>query len=239
MSTNETFPSLTGWGKVISINKKLPSNEADNLSHKGQPAQIKKKHYLKVDEQVLIHAAKQGNVDAFNKLVLAYQDKVFTQAYYILGDRMAAEDAVQEAFISAYKSVKSYRGGSFRGWLFRIVTNRCLDDLRHSKRYLETDFEANDEWLVGIDMPSWPDNSSKTPEDYIISTEIQRYLCMCLHRLIPNYRIAIILVDIFDMRYGEAAKIIGCPVGTVKSRLSRARYQMRYFLRDLSGVACL
>jgi RNA polymerase sigma-70 factor (ECF subfamily) len=239
MTTNETFPTVTGWGKVISIHQKTTYNEADYLSRKGQPAQIRNKHFLGANERVMISAAKQGNVEAFNQLVLSYQDKVFTQAYYILGDRMAAEDAAQEAFVSAYESIKSYRGGSFRGWLFRIVTNKCLDDLRDSKRYLETDFEDNDEWLSGIDMPSWPDNSGKTPEDYIISTEIERYLCMCLNRLITNYRIAIILVDIFDMSYGEAAKIIGCPVGTIKSRLSRARFQMRYFLRGLPGVACL
>jgi RNA polymerase sigma-70 factor (ECF subfamily) len=239
MTKNDSFPVVTNWSEVTPLHHRIVCNNVNNPSSKALPAPIGWKHTLETDEQVLIFAAKQGNVEAFNQLVLAYQDKVFTQAYYILGNRMSAEDAVQEAFISAYKSIKSYRGGSFRGWLFRIVTNKCLDELRDRKHYLETDFEDNDEWFSGIDSPSWPDSSGETPEDRLLSAETEQYLCLCLNRLTTKYRIAIILVDILDMRYDEAAKIMHCPLGTVKSRLARARLQMRYFLQDHRSVICL
>ena len=83
-----------------------------------------------MDELALIYAAKQGDLEAFNRLVLAYQDILYNQAYRVLGEQAAADDATQEAFISAYKNLNSYRGGSFRGWLLRIVTNACYDELR-------------------------------------------------------------------------------------------------------------
>lgn len=87
-----------------------------------------------MDEKALIQDALQGDLDAFNRLVLAYQDRVYNQAYRVLGESQAADDATQEAFISAYKNLRSFRGGSFRAWLLRIVTNACYDELRRRKR---------------------------------------------------------------------------------------------------------
>ena len=237
MSTNETPLTMTGWSEVIHFHQKTLRKKVDTHLRKDQPSSIIRKQFSETDEKVLILAAKQGNVEAFNQLVSAYQDRLFTQAYYILGDRMAAEDAVQEAFLSAYRSFKTYRGGSLRGWFFRIVTNKCLDELRNGKHTLETDFTEDDEWLRGIDSLSWPDNSGETPEDCIIRNETERYMLRCLNHLPTQYRIAIVLVDIFEMHYREAGKIMGCPVGTVKSRLARARLQMRCFLRNHGGIA--
>jgi len=86
-----------------------------------------------MDENALIQAARRGDLDAFNTLVLAYQHQVYNLAYRIMGEAAAASDAAQEAFISAYKNLKSFRGGSFKSWLLRIVTNACYDDLRRRK----------------------------------------------------------------------------------------------------------
>ena|SRR5260221_10511983 len=113
-----------------------------------------------MNEQALIIDAQGGNLDAFNTLVLHYQDSVFNTALRILGDDDLAADASQEAFISAFKSIASFRGGSFKGWLMRTVTNACFDELRRQKRRpttpLEPDTDDGDEWIphAGLPMPT-------------------------------------------------------------------------------------
>ena len=87
-----------------------------------------------MDEKVLIEAARQGDVASFNRLVLSYQSMVYNLAYRILGDGDAAADATQDAFISAFRGIGKFRGGSFKSWLMRIVTNACYDQLRHKQR---------------------------------------------------------------------------------------------------------
>ena len=98
-----------------------------------------------MDEIALITDARQGDLDAFNRLVLAYQDRVYSQAYRLLNDPHGADDATQEAFISAYKNLRSFRGGSFRAWLLRIVTNACYDELRSRNRKPTTSLEPLDD----------------------------------------------------------------------------------------------
>ena len=185
-----------------------------------------------IDEKALVRSAQQGDLQAFNHLVLAYQDKAFTQAYYLLGDSMMAEDIVQEAFISAYIALPTYRGGSFRSWLLRIVTNKCLDELRRRKRHIETGFEVSDEWGNEVESPSWSIDTGETPEESLIRAEIGGYLLLCLDCLNAEYRTTLVLVDVLEMSYSEAAEVLGCPIGTVKSRLARARLQMQDLLRD-------
>ncbi len=87
-----------------------------------------------MDEQGLIQEAQQGDINAYNRLVLHYQGLVYNVAYRIMGEPQAAEDATQEAFISAYKALNRFRGGSFKSWLMRIATNACYDELRRRKR---------------------------------------------------------------------------------------------------------
>jgi len=87
-----------------------------------------------MDEIALIKSAQQGDLDAFNTIILHYQDAVFNTALRILGDEDQAQDAAQEAFISAFQSISSFRGGSFKAWIMRTVTNACYDELRRQKR---------------------------------------------------------------------------------------------------------
>src|SRR5512143_4025106 len=108
-----------------------------------------------MDETALIQAARQGDLDAFNRLVLAYQDQVYAQAYRMMGEMEAAEDATQEAFISAFRSIQSYRGGSFRAWLLRIVTNASYDELRRRQRRPTTPLEPVDADEEEIESPQW------------------------------------------------------------------------------------
>jgi len=184
-----------------------------------------------MDEASLIQAARQGDLDAFNRLVLAYQDRLYTQAYRLLGEAEAAEDATQEAFISAYRNIHTYRGGSFRGWLLRIVTNACYDELRRRKRRPTQPLEPLDEEDEEIESPGWLADPGESPEQQVLRAELDRAIQHCLDELPDDFRLMVVMVDIQGFDYGEAAQATGNPVGTVKSRLSRARLRLRDCLK--------
>jgi RNA polymerase sigma-70 factor (ECF subfamily) len=186
-----------------------------------------------MDEAALIEHAKQGDLDSFNRLVLAYQDRVYAQAYRMMGDSQSADDATQEAFISAYRKLRSYRGGSFRAWLLRIVTNACYDELRKRQRRPVTHLEPLDPEGEEVETPQWLADQGESPEMEVERGELGEAIQKCLDQLPPDFRAIIALVDIQGFDYREAAKVIGKPVGTVKSRLSRARLRMRDCLQSV------
>lgn len=176
------------------------------------------------EEQTLISGARRGDLDSFNALVLRYQDSAFTVAYRIMGDPASAADAAQDAFITAYRRLSTYRGGSFRSWLMRIVTNRCYDELRRRKRQpavTMTDLTPED-----ADEPPIADDAD-TPEEVVQTHELQQALQRCINRLNPDQRVVLILSDVEGMEYVEIANVVGAQLGTVKSRLSRARAAVR------------
>jgi RNA polymerase sigma-70 factor (ECF subfamily) len=184
-----------------------------------------------MDETALIQAARQGDLDAFNRLVLAYQDQVYSQAYRMMGEKDAAEDATQEAFISAFRSIQTYRGGSFRAWLLRIVTNASYDELRRRQRRPTTPLEPVDAEEDEIESPHWLADPSESPESHTERVELDQAIQNCLKDLPPEFRAVVVLVDVQGYDYDEAAEVIRKPVGTVKSRLSRARLRLRDCLR--------
>ncbi|MCL4824461.1 MAG: sigma-70 family RNA polymerase sigma factor, partial [Anaerolineales bacterium] len=124
-----------------------------------------------MNEPALIFDAQRGDLDSFNTLVLHYQDMVFNAALRILGDEDAAADASQEAFISAFRSVNSYRGGSFKAWLLRIVTNACYDELRRQKRRPTTPLEPETEDGEEMDSPRWLADPNLGPEQQMDADE--------------------------------------------------------------------
>ena len=156
-----------------------------------------------MDEVALIQYAQQGDLDAFNRLVLAYQDMVYNQAYRVMGEPDAAEDATQEAFISAYRKLHTYRGGSFKAWLLRIVTNACYDELRRRKRRPTTPLEPTDEFDEEIESPHWLADTSEAPEDTALRTELSEAIQHCLNDLSHEFRTVVILVDIQGMDYSR------------------------------------
>ena len=180
-----------------------------------------------MDEGALIQYALQGDLDAFNRLVLAYQDMVYGQAFRMLGEMSAAEDATQEAFISAYRKLHSYRGGSFKAWLLRIVTNACYDELRRLKRHPTTPLEPLDADNEEIESPQWLTDPGESPEEATERAELSQALQNCLNELPPDFRAVVVLVDLQGLDYSEAAQSMGKPLGTVKSRLARARIRLR------------
>ncbi len=180
-----------------------------------------------MDEAGLIQDAQAGDLAAFNRLVLAYQDLVYSQAFRMMGESQSAEDATQEAFISAYRSLKSYRGGSFKSWLLRIVTNACYDELRWRKRRPTTPLEPVDEDDETIESPRWLADPGESPEESAERAELSLALQRCLDELAEDFRTVVILVDIQGFDYSDASDVIQKPLGTVKSRLARARVRMR------------
>jgi RNA polymerase sigma-70 factor (ECF subfamily) len=185
-----------------------------------------------MDEQALIQEARRGDLDSFNRLVLAYQDLVYNQAYRMMGDPEPAEDAAQDAFIAAFRKLDTYRGGSFRAWLLRIVTNICYDELRRRQRRPTTPLEPVDQEAEEIESPRWMEDPAGTPEDAAVQKELSAALKSCLDNLPAEFRSVVVLVDVQGMDYLEAAEAIGKPLGTVKSRLARARLRLRECLRD-------
>ena len=186
--------------------------------------------HKQMDEKALIDAARRGDVSSFNRLVLSYQSMVYNLAYRILGDSDAAADATQDAFISAFKGIGKFRGGSFKAWLMRIVTNACYDQLRLKQRRPATSLDALLE-LDTVPLRSLTD-SGESPEQYAVRQELSRTIQVGMGALPPEQRVALVLSDVQGLSYQEIAEVTGVSLGTVKSRLSRARSKMRDFLLE-------
>lgn len=185
-----------------------------------------------MDENALIQDAKKGDVNAFNHLVLTYQQLAYNVAYRIMGDPQLAEDRTQEAFISAYQNLNQFRGGSFKSWLLRIVTNSCYDELRRYKRRPQSSLEE-----MTDESESWDflQNDDDTPEQFQQRVEMVKAIEACLKALPDEQRIVAVLCDVEGFDYQEIAKITKNALGTVKSRISRARARLRDCLQSLFG----
>jgi len=177
-----------------------------------------------MDETNLINSAQNGDIEAFNRLVLAYQEQVYNVALRMLLNEDLAEDATQDAFLSAYRHISHFRGGSLRAWLLRIVTNRCYDELRLQKRKPQeplhpVDGETGEEQE---DPPYLRDNHD-LPEEALARKQLESAIHNCIEGLSNEYRSAVVLVDIQGLDYKQASQVIKKPIGTLKSRLARAR----------------
>ncbi len=187
-----------------------------------------------MDEPYLIKQAQTGDVNAFNTLVLHYQDIAFSVAYRIMGDPDRAADATQDAFINAYKKLSLFRGGNFKAWLLRVVTNRCYDLLKASKRRPQSSLE---ELTEEGDSPRWiADEGAARPEKAQMQRETAEAIQRCLNNLPDDQRIVTVLCDVEGYDYATAAEMAQTSLGTVKSRLNRARKKLRECLRGIGEL---
>ena len=186
------------------------------------------------DDQLdlLIARARGGNVEAFNTLIGYYQGAAFGVAFRILGERELAADATQEAIFAAFRAIGRFRGSSFRVWLLRIVTNQCLDELRSRKRRPVVSLDAllspgADE--VG-EAAAQPADETWDPAGRAEQRELTALLNRLLLDLPEDQRIAVVLCDVEGLSYDEIAEVTQTNLGTVKSRIARARARLRDLL---------
>lgn len=183
-----------------------------------------------MDETRLVQAARAGELAAFNQLVLSYQGMAYNVAYRVMGDPDAAADAAQDAFIKAYKALDSLRGESFRAWLMRIVTNTCYDQLRAKQRRPATSL---DDLLAETEDHSWRlAEPGEGPDEHAEREELSRLLQWAIQQLPDDQRAVVVLSDVEGLSYDEIALATGAQLGTVKSRLSRARAKLRDLLQQ-------
>jgi RNA polymerase sigma-70 factor (ECF subfamily) len=191
---------------------------------------------VNMEELELIQTASQGDLTAFNELVLKYQDQVFNLAHRILGNQDTAADISQEVFILAFRQIYQFRGGSFRAWLLKTTTNLCYSEMRTWKRVSLQSFEPTTINGETYKTPYWTKDTNMLPEESVENHELRAAIEHGLSRLQINYRNAVTLVDIQQLNYKDAAFVMGIPVGTLKSRLTRGRMQLGNYLTKLNLI---
>jgi RNA polymerase sigma-70 factor, ECF subfamily len=190
-------------------------------------------------ERALVEKGQRGDHAAFNRLVERHQSGAYALALRMVGDAEAAADITQDAFFAAYRALASFKGGSFRAWLYRIVSNGCFDHFRTQARRPTTSLEAalgdeRDGESPGVGsgsrLPSALIDASWDPEGIALRAEQIEQIEAALQKLAPEQRLALILSDIQGLSYEEIARVTNASLGTVKSRIARARGHMRGIL---------
>lgn len=187
-----------------------------------------------MDENELIQRIKEGDTESFSQLVLKYERKIINYAFRMLRDENDAEDAAQEAFLRAYRKIDTFNGdASFSTWLYTILNNICLDILRKRKRTGENTHVSinqnnteDDEYEIQIE------DTSPGPYDSYRQKAAMKALEAGIEKLSDEHRAVIVMRDINGLEYDEIAKITGMSLGTVKSRISRARIALRKILEE-------
>ena len=180
-----------------------------------------------VGDDALADRARAGELDAFNVLVRRYERRVFGLCLGMLRSPAAAEDAAQDAMISAWRALDGYRGGNFSAWLLRIAGNRCRDELRRRKRRPSTSLDV----MVEEHGDAWsPPDQGRSPETVALDAETGRTLLAALEQLPEDQRLAVVLSDVQGLSYREIADAMDTSIGTVKSRINRGRGRMRQLM---------
>ena len=178
-------------------------------------------------EQRLVAAARGGDEGAFETLVRLYEKRVFALAVRMCGSREDAAEASQEAFLAAWQGLAFFRGeSSFSTWLYRLTSNACVDLLRREGRHRAAAGPSLDDEEAGLDVP----DQTLSPQDEAERRELREAIDRGLEALTPEHRQVLVLREMHQLSYDEIADVLSLDVGTVKSRISRARKQLRNFL---------
>lgn len=190
---------------------------------------------LREDEAQLIIRSQQGDISAFNRLVLQYQQVVYNVALRMLGERESAADVTQETFIAALRAIQTFHAGSsFRAWLLRIASNQACDQWRRTHRHVQESLDS----LTDEDEPHSASILSTliatgdqvNPEESLLTHELQELIARGLQTLPLEQRIAVILCDVQGLSYDEIAQTTVATLGTVRSRIARGRVRLRDYL---------
>lgn len=187
-----------------------------------------------INDETLILRAKRGNLDAFNQLVLRFQDAVFNTALRIVCDAAIADDVAQTAFISAWQKIDTFKGEVFKPWILRIAINASYDELRRIRRQRSVPLEplTYEDENETMEDAAWMADAADEPKTRAERQEILSAIEACLNGLATDYRAVLALIDVQEIDYQEVSEILGVPLGTIKSRLFRARGKMRDCLKN-------
>jgi RNA polymerase sigma-70 factor (ECF subfamily) len=190
---------------------------------------------LREDEIQLIVRCQQGDVNAFNQLVLHYQQTVYNVILRMLGDRETAADITQDTFIAALRAISSFRpGSSFRAWLLRIAANQACDHWRRTHRHMQESLDSltdeEEPRAAGILSTLVATGDQVNPEESLLTRELQELIARGLQTLPLEQRVAVVLCDLQGLSYEEIAATTGATLGTVRSRIARGRMRLRNYL---------
>ncbi len=177
-----------------------------------------------MDDRDLVGRARQGDREAFSQLIVQYQVPLYNMTLRMVSSREDAADITQEAFLRAWEKIRSLRDAPFKSWLFQITVNLCYDHFRRGRRYGVMPDEEQGGKIVGLGI-AMPD-----PQERAEANERARVVRESIAALEHDMRTALVLRDINGMAYEEIAGILGVPLGTVKSRIARARAQVQEYL---------
>ncbi|MFZ5633557.1 MAG: sigma-70 family RNA polymerase sigma factor [Bacillota bacterium] len=180
---------------------------------------------MHADDDKLVKRSRDGDRDAFEELVKRYESKVYTVAYRFMGNHADASDLAQEVFIRVYQALPSFRGeSSFATWLYRITANACRDEIRKQQRHKNLSLEDVMSQTGG--NPSLA-ATGPSPEESLERCEIHDLVQRQLNGLSGDHRLILVMREIQGMSYEEIASSLDCTLGTVKSRLNRARRALK------------
>ncbi len=192
---------------------------------------------VREDEAELISRSQHGDVNAFNELVLHYQQTTYSVVFRMLGDYDTAADVTQDVFLAAFRGIQSFRGGSsFRAWLLRIASNMVCDHWRRTQRHpaesLDVLSDEEEPHAHSVLSSLATTELEANPEEHLLSQELQELIQQGLQELSLDQRIAVILCDIQGLSYEEIAVTTQATLGTVRSRIARGRARLRNFLTE-------
>jgi RNA polymerase sigma-70 factor (ECF subfamily) len=191
---------------------------------------------LSSDEKLLLERAKSGDIEAFEKLIMGSEKKVYNIALKMTGSHDDAMDLSQEVFIKVYKSLNKFKEeASFFTWIYRITHNICIDEIRKKKKVVSISLDEEYESDNGNISRQFADNSLGPLEQLEIKEDMV-ILKKAIVKLSPQHRVALIMRDIQGMTYEQISEILKCPQGTVKSRINRARYELKEIIKSSFSI---
>ena len=183
-----------------------------------------------MDEKALIGQILAGDQDAFARLVQAYQKPVYNLCLRMVSNPTDAEDLAQEAFVKAWKGLRFYKHeAAFSTWLYRLTSNVCIDFLRRQKKTVSLTVEED---APELEVP----DAAPLPEEQVLNKEKQQAVAAAMAQLEEEYRLALTLRVVDDLTYEQIAEVLDIKVGTVKSRIARARERMRKMLLENGNI---
>ncbi|MCZ6635245.1 MAG: sigma-70 family RNA polymerase sigma factor [bacterium] len=179
-----------------------------------------------MEDHELVDLARDGDQGAFSELVRRHHERIFQMVYALVGNREDADDLAQEVFLKAYRSLHRFQGQSkFYTWVYRIGVNCCLDWMKVQKR--RKNVSRMKEWWDRCEESEALFTQPERPDVKVARREFHETLEAALALLVPDYRTALVMRELNGLSYEEIATSLGCSVGTVKSRLFRARSQLK------------